>query len=83
MRSACSRSPGTGTPPDPAGFGADQVPLLDVAGKAAGLPAYQLLGGRARDTVPVAWPIPVVSSRLACQSRVQPLDSDPLTCTTT
>lgn len=35
-----------------------EMALLDVAGKAFGLPAYQLLGGRARDAVPVAWPIP-------------------------
>jgi len=32
--------------------------LFDIAGKAIGVPAHQLLGGRARDAVPVAWPIP-------------------------
>jgi muconate cycloisomerase len=32
--------------------------LFDLAGKALGVPAYQLLGGRAREAVPVAWPIP-------------------------
>ena len=32
--------------------------LFDIAGKALGVPAYQLLGGRARAAVPVAWPIP-------------------------
>lgn len=35
-----------------------EMALLDVTGKAYDLPVYQLLGGRARDTVPVAWPIP-------------------------
>ncbi len=32
--------------------------LFDLAGKALGVPAFQLLGGRARDAVPVAWAIP-------------------------
>ncbi len=32
--------------------------LFDLAGKALGVPAYQLLGGRSRDAVPVAWAIP-------------------------
>jgi len=32
--------------------------LFDLAGKGLGVPAYQLLGGRAREAVPVAWPIP-------------------------
>jgi L-alanine-DL-glutamate epimerase-like enolase superfamily enzyme len=32
--------------------------LFDIAGKALGVPAYQLLGGRARPAVPVAWAIP-------------------------
>lgn len=32
--------------------------LFDLAGKALGVPAYQLLGGRAREAVPVAWAIP-------------------------
>lgn len=32
--------------------------LFDVVGKALGVPAYRLLGGRAREAVPVAWPIP-------------------------
>jgi L-alanine-DL-glutamate epimerase-like enolase superfamily enzyme len=31
--------------------------LFDLAGKALGVPAFQLLGGRAREAVPVAWPI--------------------------
>jgi muconate cycloisomerase len=32
--------------------------LFDIAGKALGVPTYQMLGGRARPAVPVAWPIP-------------------------
>lgn len=35
-----------------------EMALLDLTGKAYGVPAYQLLGGRARDAVPVSWPIP-------------------------
>jgi hypothetical protein len=33
--------------------------------------------------VPVLWPVPVVSERLICQSRVQPADSEPLSLVTT
>lgn len=32
--------------------------VFDVAGKALEVAAHQLLGGRAREAVPVAWPIP-------------------------
>ena len=32
--------------------------LFDLAGKALGVPVHRLLGGRAREAVPVAWPIP-------------------------
>lgn len=35
-----------------------EMALLDLAGKSYGLPVFRLLGGRARDAVPVAWPIP-------------------------
>jgi muconate cycloisomerase len=34
-----------------------EMALLDLIGKAAGLPVYQLLGGRAREAVPLAWSI--------------------------
>ena len=32
-----------------------QIALLDVAGKAAGVPVYRLLGNKVRDWCPVAW----------------------------
>ena len=32
-----------------------QIALLDVAGKAAGVPLYRLLGNKVRDWCPVAW----------------------------
>ena len=35
MRSACSRSPGTATPPEPAGFGRLQVPLASITARAS------------------------------------------------
>lgn len=34
-----------------------EMALLDLAGRHCGLPVYQLLGGRARDRVPLAWGI--------------------------
>lgn len=34
-----------------------EMALLDLCGKASGLPVYQLLGGKARDAVPLAWAI--------------------------
>jgi muconate cycloisomerase len=34
-----------------------EMALLDLAGRHYGLPVYQLLGGRARDSVPLAWGI--------------------------
>lgn len=34
-----------------------EMALLDLIGKAAGVPVYQLLGGRAREAVPLAWGI--------------------------
>ena len=44
--------------------------LFDLAGKALGVPAYQLLGGRARDAVPVAWPIPWGEPELTAERAV-------------
>ena len=35
-----------------------EMAVLDIHGKALGVPAYRLLGGRVRDSVAVAWPIP-------------------------
>lgn len=35
-----------------------EMALLDIAGKVLEVPAYRLLGGRVRDSVPVAWPLP-------------------------
>ncbi|WP_432970535.1 mandelate racemase/muconate lactonizing enzyme family protein [Dactylosporangium sp. CA-233914] len=35
-----------------------EMALLDILGKALDTPVYRLLGGRARERVPVAWPIP-------------------------
>jgi muconate cycloisomerase len=32
--------------------------LLDISGKELGVPVHRLLGGRVRDAVPVAWPLP-------------------------
>jgi L-Ala-D/L-Glu epimerase / N-acetyl-D-glutamate racemase len=34
-----------------------EMALLDIAGRHYGLPVYQLLGGRAREAVPLAWGI--------------------------
>ena len=34
-----------------------EMALLDLAGRHLGVPVYQLLGGKARDTVPLAWGI--------------------------
>ena len=36
------------------GFGI-QMALFDAAGKAVGVPAYQLLGGKVRDRCPISW----------------------------
>lgn len=35
-----------------------EMAALDIAGKVLGVPAYRLLGGRVREAVPVAWPVP-------------------------
>jgi muconate cycloisomerase len=35
-----------------------EMALLDISGKELGVPVHRLLGGRVRDTVPVAWPVP-------------------------
>src|SRR5262245_26185154 len=32
-----------------------EMALLDIAGKRFGMPLYQMLGGRVRDRVPLAW----------------------------
>ena len=37
--------------------GAFEMALLDLCGKKYGIPVYQLLGGKARDSVPLAWGI--------------------------
>ncbi len=34
-----------------------EMALLDIAGKAYGIPVYQMLGGKARPAVPLAWAI--------------------------
>ena len=34
-----------------------EMALLDIAGRTYGVPVYQLLGGKARDSVPLAWGI--------------------------
>ena len=34
-----------------------EMALLDLSGKKYGIPVYQLLGGKARDSVPLAWSI--------------------------
>lgn len=35
-----------------------EMAALDIAGKALGVPAYRLLGGRIREAVALAWPLP-------------------------
>lgn len=35
-----------------------EMAVLDIHGKSLGVPVYRLLGGRVRETVPLAWPLP-------------------------
>ena len=44
--------------------------LFDLLGKALGVPAYRLLGGRYRDKVPLAWPIGQRSKKEMVQEAV-------------
>ncbi len=52
-----------------------QMALLDIAGKALGVPAYRLLGGRVRESVPVAWPLPWGSVEQTTETAVRAVEN--------
>ncbi len=45
-------------PGNPMARGAIDMALWDIAGKAAGVPVWRMLGGRVHEEIPVLWPIP-------------------------
>lgn len=54
--------------------GALVIAAFDIAGKALGVPVYDLLGGRVRDRIPLSWSLPIVDVDTAVKEGLEMID---------